>query len=76
MITLNGKQYPNTKEFSEITGIPVPTLKMLINRYPDATIKWHSQRLWDQEAFAKEFYKGRGVQNDDHPGPKRRLEPA
>ena len=45
MITIKGKQYPNTKEFAKITGVSVRTLNRFRHKHPWVTIKWSGQRL-------------------------------
>ena len=78
--TINNIQYPNTKEFSELTGISISTLNRLVRLWPWTTIKFQGLRLWDPQAFNKEFQKGRGpkpqtkeIPEENHPGPKRKL---
>ena len=58
MITLNGKQYPNTKEFSIMTGIPEGTLRVIVKRKPELTLKFYHWRVWDTEKFDNELRKG------------------
>ncbi len=78
--TINNIKYPDTKEFSEMTGISVSTLNRLVLKWPWTTIKFEGFRLWDVKAFYKEFEKGRGllpqpneIPEEPHPGPKRKL---
>jgi len=57
MITLNGKQYPSTKEFAEMTGISESMLWKIVAERPELTIKIGGFRVWDVERFTNEFLK-------------------
>ncbi len=59
MITIEGKQYPNTKEFAEMTGIPEGTLRDIVKENPELTLKFKRNRLWNTEKFNNEFRKSR-----------------
>ena len=58
MIIIEGKQYPNTKEFAGLTGISERKLETIAQKNPELTIKFVNDRLWDTQKFALEFRSG------------------
>jgi len=59
-MNINGKEYPNQKEFSKETGLSRSQLWRISNKHPEATYKFGKYVFWDRDEFEKIFKRCRG----------------
>ena len=59
-MNINGKDYPNSKEFARELGVDRTTLWRYANKYPEATFKFGKFTFWDRDKFEQIFKQHRG----------------